>query len=52
MTVVHPVSFESNDVVTTPEVISTENITGENVVEARPSRPARPSASWACPSRW
>ena len=48
MTVVHPVSFESNDVVTTPE-ITTENATIENT--SRP-RPVRPSASWACPSCW
>ena len=43
MTVVHPVSFESNEVlsnavVTTPEAISSENIVAENVVaEAPPS---------------
>ena len=38
MTVVHPVSFESNDVVTTPEEISTEN----TAIEA-PAEPTGPT---------
>src|SRR5687768_6525329 len=39
MTVVHPVSFESNDVVTTPEEISTENVSTENTAVEAPAGP-------------
>ena len=52
MTLIHPVSFESNTTENTPvENTAVENTAVENTVDRGPRR-ARRSTSWACPSRW